>query len=122
MKKKKIIIIAAAILVLAAAAAVLLIQSSKWSQKTFEAVVQEIVTRPDGEMCLIVERTTEIYSDSLNSLHISEDTELIGPDGKKIPLREILPGCNVEVTLKDAFTEEVPFYYPVVYKIQVKES
>lgn len=121
MKKKRIIIIAAAILVLAAAAAVIFIQPAKWSQKSFEAVVQETVTRPDGEMCLIVERTTEIYSDSLNSLHISEDTELIGPDGKKIPLREILSGCKIEVTLKDAFMEEVPFYYPVVYKIKVKE-
>lgn len=122
MKKKKIIIISAAMLVIAAAAAVLFIQPFKWSQKTFEAVVQETVTRPDGALCLIVDRTTERYSDSLNSLHISEDTELNGPDGKKISFSEILPGCKVEVTLKDAFTEEVPFYYPVVYKIQVKES
>ncbi len=122
MKKKQIIIIAAATLVLAATVAVLFIQPAKWSQKSFEAVVQETVTRPDGALCLIVDRTTERYSDSLNSLHISEETELIGPDGKKISFNEILPGCNVEVTLKDAFTEEVPFYYPVVYEIKVKES
>ena len=122
MKKKNIIIISAAMLVIAAAAAVLFIQPSKWSQKTFEAIVQETITRPDGALCLIVDRTTERYSDSLNSLHISEDTELIGLDGKKISFSEILPGCKVEVTLKDAFTEEVPFYYPVVYKIKVKES
>lgn len=122
MKKRVKKIICGIVLVIAAAAIGMLTGASKWSQKSFEAVVQETVTRPEGEPCLIVERTTEIYSDPVNSLHISKDTKLIGPDGGDIALGDIQFGCRVEVTLKDAFTEETPFYYPVVYEIKVKES
>ena len=44
---------------------------SKWSKLSFEAIVQEVVTQPDGETRLIVERTTEVYGNPLNSLSIS---------------------------------------------------
>ena len=30
--------------------------------------------------------------------------------------------AKVKVTLKDAFTEETPFYYPTVYEIEVLEN
>ena len=120
MKRKKIII--TLIVVLAAAAALTLSQYSKWSEKSFEAVVKGVDERQDGETRLIVERVTEIYGDPLNSLRIGEDTKLIDGDGKDITVEEIKQGVVVEITLKDAFTEETPFYYPVVYKIRIINS
>lgn len=120
MKKKKIIIVGIAVLLIAAAAA-LFSSIPKWSEKSFEALVQETVTMPDGEIRLIVERTTEIYGAPLNSLHIGEETKLVGADGSTISVEDIQPGYKVEVTLKDAFTEETPFYYPTVYKVEVIE-
>ncbi len=118
MKKKKVIFVGIVALLIAMAAAIFL-SVPKWSEREFEAVVQETVTMPDGEIRLIVERTTEIYGDPLNSLHIGEETRLVGADGKTISVGDIQTGYKVEVTLKDAFTEETPFYYPVVYKIKV---
>ena len=122
MKKKKTIIIGAVVLVIIISAIGMFTQVPKWSQRSFEAVVQEIVTQSDGEVRLIVERTTEIYGDPLNSLGISRDTKLIGADGKDISAKDIQPGSSVKVTVKDAFTEETPFYYPVVYEIKLIQS
>lgn len=119
MKKKKLIIIGGIVLVVVAAAIAMFTQSSKWSQRSFEAVVKETVTQTDGEVRFIVERTTEIYGDPLNSLGISTDTKLLDTDGKDISVNDIQPGSSIKVTVKDAFTEETPFYYPVVYEIKL---
>ena len=118
MKKKKIIILGVGILLIVAAVA-LFASSPKWSEKCFEAVVQETVTMPDGEIRLIVERTTEIYGNPLNSLPIGEETKLLDIDGNTMSVEDFQPGYKVKVTLKDAFTEETPFYYPTVYEIKV---
>ena len=84
MKKKKRMITVMATLIIVVAVLVVVTQSPKWSRKSFEAVIQETNMQPDGEIRLIVERTTEIYSNPLNSLHISEETELVGMDGKDL--------------------------------------
>lgn len=55
----------------------------------------------------------------MNSLGISEDTKLLDKDGKEIPVSSYKEGTVVRVLLKDAFTEEIPFYYPTVYEIRV---
>lgn len=122
MKKKKLIIIGGIVLAVIIAAIGMFTQSPKWSQRSFEAVVKETVTQSDGEVRLIVERTTEIYGDPINSLCISKDTKLLGTDGKDISVNDIHPGSSVKVTVKDAFTEETPFYYPVVYEIKLIKS
>lgn len=122
MKKKKLIIIGGIVLVVVVAAIAMFTQSPKWSQRAFEAVVKETVTQTDGEVRLIVERTTEIYGDPINSLGISKDTILLDTDGKDISVNDIQPGSSVKVTVKDAFTEETPFYYPVVYEIKLINS
>ena len=119
MKKKKLMPAVMAVLLIAVAVLVIITQSPYWSRKSFEAVVQEIIVQSDGEVRLIVERTTEIYSNPLNSLHISEETELVGMDGDEMQIENLQPGDTVEVVLKDSFVEETPFYYPTVYKIRV---
>ena len=81
--------------------------------------MQETVTQADGEIRLIVERTTEIYSNPKNSLGISDDTKLLNASGEKIAITDFNPGDAISVTLKDSFTEETPFYYPVVYEIKL---
>lgn len=121
MKKKMLIIMAAIVAVIIGAVAVVT-QSSNWSNLSYEAVVQETVTMPDGEIRLIVERTTEIYANPLNSLHIGEETKLLDTDGKTISVEDLQQGIKVKVTLKDAFTEETPFYYPTVYEIKIIEN
>lgn len=118
MKNKKYIIIAV-VVVIAIAAVIMVTQPFKWSEKSFEAVVQETVTHPDGESRLIVERTTEIYGSPINSLGISEKTKLLSVNGEGITLADFQQGDTVRVTLKDAFTEEIPFYYPIVYEIKL---
>jgi len=118
MKNKKYIIIVV-IAVIIVAAAIMITQPFKWSEKSFEAVVQETVTQSDGEIRLIVERTTEIYGDPMNSLGISEETKLLSANGEEIAIGDFQQGDTVSVTLKDAFTEETPFYYPVVYEIKL---
>lgn len=119
MKRKKLLIIVSVILVIAIIVVVAITQSPKWSRLSFEAVVQETVIRPDGEVRLIVKRTTEVYSNPLNSLHIDENTALVGDDGETITIEELQPGYRVKVTLENSFIEESPFYYPTVYKIKV---
>lgn len=118
MKSKKYITMAIAVVVIIIAA-IMIIQPYNWSKKSFEAVVQETVTQADGEIRLIVERTTEIYSNPMNSLGISEDTKLLNASGEVIAITDFNPGDAVSVTLKDSFTEETPFYYPVVYEIKL---
>lgn len=105
--------------VIIVAAAIMITQPFKWSEKSFEAVVQETVTQSDGEIRLIVERTTEIYGSPVNSLGISEETKLLNANGEEITIGDFRQGDTVSVTLKDAFTEETPFYYPVVYEIKL---
>ena len=120
MKKKKIMIIGViAVLIIAIVGITAVSQSSKMSEKSFDAVVQEIVTQPDGEIRLIVERTTEIYGDPVNSLGISEDTKLLDADGNEISVNDFKQGSKVAVNLKDSFIEETPFYYPTVYEIKI---
>lgn len=120
MKKKKIMIIGViAVLIIAVVGITAVSQSSKMSERSFDAVVQEIVTQSDGEVRLIVERTTEIYGDPVNSLGISEDTKLLDADGKEISVKDFQQGSKVTVNLKDAFIEETPFYYPTVYEIKL---
>ena len=115
--KKYIIIGVVALIIIVAV--VVITQSSEWSKITFEAIVQETVTQPDGENRLIVERTTEIYSSPMNSLGISEETKLLNANGEEIEISDFQQGDSVKVTLKDAFTEEIPFYYPIVYEIKL---
>ena len=115
--KKYIIIGVVALIIIDAV--VVITQSSEWSKITFEAIVQETVTQPDGENRLIVERTTEIYSSPMNSLGISEETKLFNANGEEIEISDFQQGDSVKVTLKDAFTEETPFYYPIVYEIKL---
>lgn len=123
MKKKRLIMIGVvAFLVIVAVDIMVVNQSSKWSEKSFEAVIQEIVTQPDGEVRLIVERKTEIYGSPMNSLGISEDTELLNANGSAISISDFEQGNFVRVTLKEAFTEETPFYYPTVYEIRILDT
>lgn len=120
MKKKKFVIIGAiAVLIIVIVGIVAVSQSSKMSEKSFDAIVQEVVIQPDGEVRLIVERTTEIYGDPVNSLGISKDTKLLDLDGNKISVNDFKQGSKVTVKLKDAFIEETPFYYPIVYEIKL---
>lgn len=120
MKKKKFMIIGViAVLIIAIVGIVAVSQSSKMSEKSFDAVVQEVVTQPDGEVRLIVERTTEIYGDPINSLGISKDTKLLDVDRNKISVNDFKQGNKVTVKLKDAFIEETSFYYPTVYEIKL---
>ena len=120
MKKKKFTIMGIiAVLIIASAGITAVSQSSKMSEKSFDAVVQEIVTQPDGEVRLIVERTTEIYGDPTNSIGISKDTKLLDADENEISVNDIKQGSKVTVKLKDAFIEETPFYYPTVYEIHL---
>lgn len=120
MKKRKFMIIGViAVLIIAIVGITVVSQSSKMSEKSFDAVVQEVVTQSDGENRIIVERTTEIYGDPVNSLGISKDTKLLDADGNEISIDDFQQGSPVTVKLKDAFTEETPFYYPTVYEIKL---
>lgn len=121
MKKKKYIISGVIILIIIAAI-VIIKQSSNWSKTSFEAVVQETVTQPDGEIRLIVERTTEIYGNPMNSLGISEETKLKNSRDERITIDDFKQGDSVSITLKDAFTEETPAYYPIVYEIKLIDA
>lgn len=100
MKNRKYIIIAF-VAVIIIAAVIMITQPFKWSEKSFEAVVQETVTQPDGETRLIVERTTEIYGDPMNSLSISEETKLVDANGEEIAIGDFQQGDTVSVTLKE---------------------
>lgn len=122
MKKKRLMIVGimAALVIIIGAMAIN--QSPRWSEKSFEAIVQETVMQPDGEIRLIVERTTQIYGNPVNSLGISEDTKLLGKNRKELSINDFQQGNAVTVTLKDAFTEETPYYYPTVYEIKIIDA
>ena len=122
MKKKRLMIVGimAALVIIIGAMAIN--QSPRWSEKSFEAIVQETVMQPDGEIRLFVEQTTEIYGNPVNSLGISEDTKLPGKNGKELSINDFQQGNAVTVTLKDAFTEETPYYYPTVYEIKIIDA
>ena len=123
MKKKKIMILGVMVILTVIVIGVMAVcQFPRWSEKSFDATVQEIVTQPDGEVRLIVERTTEIYGSPINSLGISEVTKLLGGDGKGIAITNFQQGNAVTVTLKDAYTEETPYYYPTVYEIKIIDT
>ena len=77
MNRKRLIIIGIALAVIASVVVLAITQSPKWSQISYDAIVQETITQPDGEVRLIVERTTEIYDSPMNSLGISESTALV---------------------------------------------
>lgn len=117
MKKKKLLIACVVTAVIVIAVIALISTAPNRSSLTYEAVVQETVTQSDGEIRLIVKRTTEIYGDPVNSLGISDGTQLVDTDGKEITIDDFESGDAVRVRLKDAFNEEVPFYYPTVYEI-----
>lgn len=122
MRKKKGMVIGILIIVTAIAVAVTMVsQSPRWSEKSFGAIVQETVPQPDGEIRLVIERTTEVYGNPVNSLGISEDTKLLGKDGEELSIDDFQQGNAVTVKLKDAFTEETPYYYPTVYEIKKME-
>lgn len=118
MNRKRLIIIGIVLAVIAIVVVLAITQSPKWSQISYDAIVQETITQPDGEVRLIVERTTEIYDSPMNSLGISESTALVDASGNPISIEAIQPGDTVKVTLKNAFNEETPFYYPTVYEIK----
>ena len=105
MKRKKTVIFGCIILIVAVCAIGLFTQSPKWSQRSFEAIVKETVTQPDGETRIIVERTTEIYGNPANSLGISKDTKLLDADGKNISAKDIPSSSSVKVTVKDALID-----------------
>ncbi len=119
MRKKKWIIIGAILFVSIIVVAITISQAPKWSKLSFKAIVQEIVTQPDGEICMIVERTTEIYGNPLNSLSIKDSTELVDESDNKIPITDFNQGDTVMVVLENAFDEESIFYYPTVYKVKL---
>ncbi len=75
MRKKKGMVIVIMIILAAVVVGVTVVsQSPRWSEKSFEAIVQEAVIQPDGATRLMIERTTEVYGSPVNSLGISEDT------------------------------------------------
>lgn len=116
---KKPVMILAAMIAAGIVAAVVVTQTSNWSNLSYEAVVQETVTMPDGELRLIVARTTEIHANPLNALQIGGETRILDTEGKPTSVEDLEPGVQVMVTLKDAFTEGTPFYYPTVYEIKL---
>lgn len=120
MRRKKRIVIGIMIILAAIVVGVTVVsQSPRWSEKSFEAIVKETVIQPDGEIRLVIERTTEVYGSPVNSLGISEDTKLLGKDGEELSIDDFQQGNVVTVKLKDAFTEETPYYYPTVYEIKM---
>ena len=118
-RKKRMVIGIMIILAVIVVGVTVVSQSPRWSEKSFEAIVQETVTQPDGEIRLVIERTTEVYGSPVNSLGISEDTKLLGKDGEELSIDDFQQGNVVTVKLKDAFTEETPYYYPTVYEIKM---
>lgn len=99
MKKKKLIIIGVVLFVTIIVAVITINQVSKWSEMSFEAIVQETVTQSDGEIRLIVERTTEIYGSPFNSLLISDSTKLVDEEDNIISITDFSRGDTVILIL-----------------------
>ena len=118
-RKKRIVIGIMIILAVIVVGVTVVSQFPRWSEKSFEAIIKETVIQPDGEIRLVIERTTEVYGSPVNSLGISEDTKLLGKDGEELSIDDFQQGNVVTVKLKDAFTEETPYYYPTVYEIKM---
>ena len=118
-RKKRMVIGIMIILAVIVVGVTVVSQFPRWSEKSFEAIVKETVIQPDGEIRLVIERTTEVYGSPVNSLGISEDTKLLGKDGEELSIDDFQQGNVVTVKLKDAFTEETPYYYPTVYEIKM---
>ena len=55
----------------------------------------------------------------MNSLGINEGTKLFNASGDEITIDDFQQGDSVKVTLKDACTEEKPYYYPTVHEIEL---
>lgn len=90
-------------------------------------LIKEIASAPPETAALAISDMSVTSGDNftinpINSLHIGEKTKLLGPDDEIISITDFKPGNAIEVTLKDAFTEEIPFYYPTVYEIKMIES
>ena len=125
MRKQKLMILGGVILILAILIITVLQMpkwADQWSRKSYEAIIRETVVQPDGEVRLIVERITEIYAAPLNALRISEHTVFVDREGKSTSVEQLQPGDRVEVTLKDSFIEETPYYYPTVYRISILQT
>ncbi|MBO4617907.1 MAG: hypothetical protein J5717_11190 [Lachnospiraceae bacterium] len=116
MKKKlsKVLIVLAVVVLVAIAGALKL---KKGSELSFEAIVKEVKINGENDVRIIVERTTQIYTESLNSLGISSKTRLFDSNKKEIGISDIEEGSKVLVKAKDAFDEETIFYYPEVYSV-----
>lgn len=89
------------------------------SKLSCEAVVQETITMPGGETRLLVERTTKLYGSPYHALGIGKETRLLNAEGKTISVRDLKSGMHVQVSMKDTFIEETPYYYPIVYEIRI---
>ena len=120
MKKKMFIIVAVVIAVIVCGVG-LKKKSKEWSSIEFKAVVKENVTQSDGEVRLIVDRTTHIYGDPTNSLGISKNTKILDSKGNEISINSLKKDTPVKVLLKDSSIEEDIFYYPTVYEIRIDE-
>jgi len=116
---KKRIIISCIIILIALIAVAAIVLPGTWSKRSFEAIVQESATQPDGITRLTVEKITEIYGTPLCALLISENTKILDGNGNKMSVQDIQPGYTVMVTLKDSSVEGNPTYYPTVYEIKV---
>lgn len=88
---------------------------------SFEAVVTEVKSEGSNAGRIIVERTDEMYSDSLDALGIGPDTVFKDEKNSKISLSDINTGDKIKVKALDAFTEEEIFFYPEVYSITLIE-
>ena len=119
--KKKLLIIVACVIAVIICGVVVNKKVQKWSEIGYEAVVKETVTQSDGEVRLIVDRTTHIYGDPTNSLGISKNTKILDSKGNEISINSLKKDTPVKVLLKDSSIEEDIFYYPTVYEIRIDE-
>ena len=72
--------------------------------------------------CSLTGKFGWLLNEQRKSLGISEDTKLLGKNGKELSINDFQQGNAVTVTLKDAFTEETPYYYPTVYEIKIIDA
>lgn len=89
-------------------------------ERLYERIWGEDSFGCDNTMMVHIRHLREKIEDNpMNSLGISDDTKLLNASGEKIAITDFNPGDAISVTLKDSFTEETPFYYPVVYEIKL---
>lgn len=116
---KKITLAALAVVAVLGIVIFVLSQAPKWSQLEYEAVVQQASVQPDGESRLIVRRTTNLASNPLNSLGITNETRLLDREGNEVGFDAFAPDTKVKVSVKDSFIEEDVYYYPHVYEVRI---